>query len=300
MIHRLITPPGAPLPPLDTTTWFAGGGAPDKSSPIDHFYKNCDGINKLVILQPYLNKTTPLPSELATISILGYMSAFESYLRTMLSRLISFDEYARFVVERKTVTFGAAMHHKADQLPDALLEGTSFASRDNIKDALKEYLRLKPQDVPDIDKPLKDFQRICEMRHCCVHRFGRLGSNNAITLGLANHSNLLDASILLDIDQLQAILLSLRILVRTINTNLFTAIIERTTISEIKDERFPFSYPVKWTWRWPSDRARFRRYYALFSSNDVASPSPDEQLVYKSFRDESLRRLRPSRASRTP
>lgn len=283
-LHQLITSPAGGMPVLKTSAIFKHEAVQEKLSPIDQFTINCNGIAKLIMEQRYLEKHDPVPPEMATIVILGYVSAVESYLRAILSSLITIDEYVQFVVERKTLTYGAVLHHKASLLPDALLEGTSFASRENIKDALKEFLRLQTVKMTGVDDALKTFQRVCEVRHCCVHRFGRLGSNNAISLGLAEHSSLLEARVEPDIDILQDVLLSMRVLVRVLNASIFTAVIERTAKKSVQDDKFPYVYSTTWKWKWPSDRARFAKYYNLFASKKDISVSPDAKDVYESFR----------------
>lgn len=285
-LHKQITPPSGPMPSLRTSAIFKHESPVERLSPIDRFTVNCNGIARLVMEEDYLRGTKPVPSELATVVILGYVSAVESYLRAMLSGLIAIDEYAQLVVERKTLTYGAVLHHDAGLLPDALLEGTSFASRDNIRDALKEYLRLFTAKMPGVDEALREFQRVCEVRHCCVHRFGRLGSNNAISLGLAEHGALLEARVEPDIDQLQEVLLSMRVLVRVLNTAIFAAVIERTGTATIKDEKFPYSWTRSWSWRWPTDRRRFLGYYDLFASTKDVITSPPPRDVYSSLREE--------------
>ena len=292
-VHQQITPPSGRMPSLRTNEIFKHETQAERLSPIDQFTVNCNGIARLVMEEDYLLKRTPLPAELATLVILGYVSAVESYLRAILSGLITIDEYVQLVVERKTLTYGAVLHHDADLLPDALLEGTSFASRENIKDALRDYLRLQTARMPGVDEALKEFQRVCEVRHCCVHRFGRLGSNNAISLGLTEHGALLEARVEPDIDQLQDMLLSMRVLVRVLNSSIFTSIIERTGQSTIKDDKFPYTWAQNWTWRWPSDRRRFMRYYDLFASTKDVMTSPSANDVYSSLRN-SLKKSGPS------
>lgn len=272
------------MPSLRTSDIFKHEADRRRLSPIDRFTVNCNGIARLVMVEDYLRRIEPVPSELSTVVILGYVSAVESYLRALLSGLIAIDEYVQFVVERKTLTYGAVLHHDIELLPDALLEGTSFASRENIKEALSQYLRLQIAKMPGVDEALKEFQRVCEVRHCCVHRFGRLGSNNAISLGLAQHGALLEARVEPDINQLQEILLSMRVLVRVLNTAIFAAIIERTGRPTVNDDKFPYIWTSNWTWRWPSDRRRFNRYYDLFASTQDVVTSPSAQDVYSSFR----------------
>ena len=64
-----------------------------------------------------------------------------------------------------------------------------------------------PSDVDDI---LGHFSKVCQLRHCIVHRFGRLGSKNMIELGLTEHKNYLEKPLKLNFDQLNAIFLVCR------------------------------------------------------------------------------------------
>lgn len=283
--HESITLLGGKVQPLDTKLLFDAGGAGSSLSPVDRFIENCNDINKLT-LTSYLTGVLPLPPELGSIVLLGYVSAVESYFRAMIAGLVHLDEYVRFLAEAREITFGAAVHHDAQSLPEALLEEITFSSRDNIVAALKDFVRVRVAQNKDLESPLSNYQRICELRHCCVHRFGRLGSRNAIKLGMSSHSTLLEKPLRMNIHQLQEVALALRILVKAVNATVFKTVIERTAKQAIADDngKKHFEYSWAWKWKWNSDRARFQRYYSLFASERDATPSPEVRVVYDSFR----------------
>ncbi|WP_426181845.1 hypothetical protein [Rhizorhabdus sp. FW153] len=179
----------------------------------------------------------------------------------------------------QTLPYGAAYHHAKDRLPEALLEGYSFSSAKNIADALDEVLgiQLKGSEVQAV---MGDFSRICELRHCCVHRGGRLGSRNAIKLGLDAHGQLLERPFRPSVDDLQDIADTLRTFVKTFNNFLFATVLERTvrhggaTVPEV---------PWTWRWDWAQDKRHFAPYYRIFASQADVPPSPSLRRAYTSF-----------------
>ena len=126
----------------------------------------------------------------------------------------------------------------------------------------------------------EEFARICELRHCCVHRGGRLGSRNAIRLGLDLHGQLLERPFRPSVDDLQGIADTLRTFVKTLNNFLFATVLERTvrhggaTVPDV---------PWTWKWTWAEDRPHFADYYRVFASQTDVPPSPSAQKSYASF-----------------
>lgn len=64
------------------------------------------------------------------------------------------------------------------QIQEKLFEKGAIASKENIKESIKNFLgiNLQKSEDPDLDKILEDFSKVCQIRHCLVHRFGLLGS----------------------------------------------------------------------------------------------------------------------------
>lgn len=62
---------------------------------------------------------------------------------------------------------------------------------------------------------------VCQLRHCIVHRFGFLGSNNAITLGLATHKNYLEKPLVISFSHLNEMVQVCENTVKLINNFLF-------------------------------------------------------------------------------
>jgi hypothetical protein len=265
------------LTPLDTVGLFAPTTAPIDPSPLDQFIANTELINVI-----YMPVPEPLPGELGTLVLLGYMSAVESSCRALLRGLINIDEYTRRIAEPMTVSFGAAIHHKQTLLPEALFEELSFAGSRNVESMIKELIGIKGQLPHEVQSVLTEFRKICELRHCCVHRFGKLGAKSAIMLGLARHAQILEHPFAPTKDDLQEIADLLRTFVKTVNNFVFLSVLNRTV-----DSRDRSGHPmqtISWYWNYRKDRRRFLSYYNLFAAITDSPPSPSAISVYDSFR----------------
>jgi hypothetical protein len=260
----------------DTTAMFGKDGGDDNVSPIDVFISNTNSLNTLYV--GHLSGQVPLPAELGTLVLLGYMSAVESYFRAVLRGAIRIDRRAQRSVELMQVTYGAAVHHRPELLPEALFEGTSFAGKKGAIDFVKSVLGLTGNLPATIDSVLPPFLAICELRHCCVHRFGKLGSQNAIRLGLGEHSTLIERPFQPAVDDLQEIGDVLRTFTKAINNWLWSELIKRTVRQRPQDTDV-----VDWSWTLKEDEVVFRRYHTLFASVTDSPPSPSAEEAYNSF-----------------
>jgi len=276
--YNLITTTQA-FPNITTQNMFSSVAADTSLSPVDTFLEDTDEINKLY-LSYAINSTDDLPKGLGAMVLLGYTSAVESYFRSVVRRLVNLDDVAKRKAEPMTLSLGAALHHKAGMMPEAILEGYSFTSEQNIDEALKNVLDIKGTKPERVALALREYSRICEIRHCCVHRFGRLGSRNAIKLGLSDHSTILERPFAPTVTDLQEIADLLRTFVKTMNNFIFANIISRTVK---RGGVMNDGYSWTWVWLWSRDRHKFKKYYDLFASTKDVTPSPIIREVYDSF-----------------
>lgn len=245
-------------------------------SPIDLFIINTKELNKL------MGKN--YNSALGNLILLGYISATESYFRTLIRKLIIADEYIHTIIAEKNVSYAAAYHHTKDLLPEALLEDYSFASTKNINDALRDLLGIKGNKPDNINEISKEFSKICELRHCCVHRFGKLGSKNATKLGLDTHSDYLEKPMKLeetDINELANIVTSF---VKVFNNYIYKTIIERTVDNKNKEKAGEKYYKEEWSWNFNKDKRRFKKYYDIFYTREDTIKSVPIKESYNLFR----------------
>ena len=257
-------------PCLNTVELFDCLYIENSASAIDKYIENCKEINKLWAT------STEISPEFARLLLLGYVSAIESFIRTVLRSIINNDAKAQSDAHSYVVPYGAVLYHHKKTIAEALLEGYSFASDKDIKKALEKFL-----DISNVSEPIKellaDFEKICQMRHCCVHRFGKLGTQNGIALGLESHSKALEKPLALNKDTLGNIASWLMSFAKALNNYMFRTLLDRS----VSDKN---PYRIEWQWTFAKDKAKFARIYLLFATTKDGIPSPSAEELYNRFK----------------
>ncbi len=281
-----ITPFSAPTKgKLDTENWFNQKHVTSVQSPVDEFRANLAQINVLYLGAHTRGDYTPI---LGSLVYLGMVSAAEGYFRSLLRRLILMDEACRHNASSRTLTYGAALHHAEDLLPEALLEGVSLASTKNIATELKTLCNIsqmsKDGNVPAaLERLFHNFESICQVRHCGIHRFGKLGSQQALRLGMDKHKPLLEKPLALSVQQLQEIAEALEALIRAVNSYCFADILKRTYSAGPTGKEKTKLYQDTWQLDWAQDQKRFTEYYEIFSSVGGSQSSDSVEYMYAAF-----------------
>jgi hypothetical protein len=247
-------------------------------SPIDQFFENTLRLNKLWATK---GPEFALEPELGILLLLGYVSAVESYMRALIRRIIDLDPYAQLCCENQMLSFAAAMHHKSAMLPEALLEESVFSGKKGILSAITKFVDVDLNQNKEIIALLDQYDAVCELRHCCVHRFGKLGTKNAVSLGLQGHKRFLEKPLKLGVADIGAIADLLLTVVRVMNNELFKRILTRTVTGTQKGT---VKLGSDWTWNKARDRIQYRRYYTIFASTKDAQQSPSADDLYERFR----------------
>lgn len=261
---------------LDTSALFDTEHDDADISPIDQFIENCQPLNLLWAREQ--KNQEKLPPEIGVLLILGYVSAVESYMRALIRRLIVCDSFSQKCCETYPVSFGAVSHHEVDALPDALLEETIFSSKDGIIKALAKFVNFPIKPSNPLINLLDQYENVCQLRHCCVHRFGKLGTKNAIALGgLKTHKACLEKPIRLTQKEMSSIAQLVYVLVKSINKEVFRAVMVRSVRGTLDGDT---TLCIGWTWDFKQDSEEFDRYYAVFA----AKKSPDAAVLYERFR----------------
>ncbi|KAI3594347.1 hypothetical protein D9X30_0579 [Cupriavidus sp. U2] len=264
---------------LDTTLFFDQSEVAETHSPLDQFLSNCLRLNALWLKATPGSPLGDILPEFANLLLLGYVSAVEGYMRSLIRRLIRIDPFMQQTCESFQVSFAAAIHHSKDQLPEALLEETAFSSKKELSSGLTKFIGF--QSIPKSLVPhLDQYEQICQLRHCCVHRFGRLGAKNAVALGLGRHSGALGRSITIRRAHLEDITDVLFTLVKAVNNEVCGFILERAATAQLT----PVSEKgVGWTWKWASDKRRFSAYYDVFATTLDAQKTPAVRELYSRY-----------------
>lgn len=254
--------------PVITTELFDIDFEHSTHSALDDFIEKRKSL--FTLFRPYESDITQVPNELINMILLGCISAVESFIRKLIRSIVILDESSRKKCEEIELQYGAVLSHKdSNMLPEAILEKFSFASGKNIKDTVSKVLGLNC-DTPALKKVFEEFTKICELRHCVVHRFGLLGSKNAIKLGLDDHIRFLEKPMQINFDQLNQIVLVCENLVKALNNYLFSEVLERTFRDKTE----------LWYFDFRRDKKIFQKYYKLF--RDSTNTEKDIE-IYRKF-----------------
>jgi len=266
------------LEDLATERYFDASHEDSSSSPIDLFIENSTRLNKLWVTR---DPEETLEPELSVMLTLGYVSAVESFMRALIRRVVEIDLHAQVGCETYVLTFAAAKNHKQAMLPEALLEETVFSGAKGLKDGLKKFIGIEVNSS-GLNKLLDHYVKVCEIRHCCVHRFGKLGTKNAVQLGLDKHKKLLEKPLQLRTKDVASIADLLFSLVKAINNEIFGFLLRRSAVMKLPKSE---AVGIGWTWNWQKDRKKYMEYYNIFCSALDEKPSPPARELYDRFRD---------------
>lgn len=211
---------------------------------------------------------------LVNLVMLGFVSLVESYCRCIIRRILLVDKNAMSYSFKNNVSYAAAIYHKKEILPEALLEDASFISEKNILDTIKTFtgLSIDKQKSVSVIAALQKYEQICQLRHCIVHRSGLFGTKNALKLGLERHHLFLEKPIIISYEAIQSIASVCDNVVKEVNDELFNLLLDG--IAEQYD----------WTGDLRKDKKIFSKYFDIFYSS-VANPNRNEELkqCYYSF-----------------
>lgn len=260
---------------LDTTSLFDQSFRENSNSPIDTF------IDKIRNLSTLVNPAT-FDELVGNLVILGSVSAVESYMREVIRKCVLIDSESKIKCEKHPLTYGAAISHDYNLMPEAILEDFSFAGKKNIVNALKELLGIQGHIDNSLNAALDEFSKVCHLRHCLVHRYGKLGTKNAIELGLDRHKNCIEKPLKIDyirLQECQAICLST---VKEINNFIFRKILLRLICNEQNKKKTS----VIWKWDFRQDKTLFNTYYKiLVSTNAIPTTHSDLKNAYDTYRN---------------
>lgn len=260
---------------FDTRQWFQSDHLDSDVSPIDQFIENAVDLNRMWLGRDSLER------KLGMLLILGYVSAVEGFLRALIRRIVMIDPFSQVHCESVTLTYAAARHQPKELLPEAILEEVVFSSSKHVLSNFSKFLDWNLRTNKSIEDLLSRYNAVCELRHCCVHRFGKLGAKNAVELGLESHKAYIEKPIFLGHSSLVSIVDLLFTLVKSINNEAFRFVLERAATCAVKGRD---AAEFKWTWNMNKDRKRFLSYYRVFASEKDAMPSPTSADLYRRYR----------------
>jgi hypothetical protein len=192
-------------------------------SPIDEFYTTRTSILKCAT--PDLLKNADF---LAPLMLVGLVSAVEHYIRTLFSRLITICPLSKKHSAEKSINLGAVLWHGACDAERGAFEHLSFSDAEPIRKACRDFLGYEIKKSNQIESALKEYAKVCHLRHGIVHSSCFLPGRNAIFLNMPPNTN--PQSISFGFGEVQESAAICNGLVVSLNTELFFELCRRWAV----------------------------------------------------------------------
>lgn len=218
---------------------------PRAEAPIDIFYRSSQDLLR-VGTPPFLSANPAM----GPLLLVGLVSATENFFRDALARIIQICPIAKAASADQSIKLGSVVWHGAIDVERGAFDHISFADVDNVVSSSKKFIGYQIQK----SGILKEFEKICELRHSVVHSGAVIAGKNAIRLQIPATSGALRVGI--GFAELQEAGDVCTTLVASVNTELFNEMARRWAVE----------WPKLPSWDSTQRHARFRALWEIFYS----------------------------------
>lgn len=219
-------------------------------SSIDKFYKSMRDILG-VAKEPQFLKDNCI---LGPLLFVGVVSCTENYFREIMSDTIQICPICQAASATQNISLGSVIWHSGCNVEKGSFENISFASAEAIVKTSGKYLKFKIDQTGLAYSALKEYDKICELRHGIVHSNAIIAGKNAIKLGIKSDEKVVKVNI--GYKQLQECAAICTSLVISYNSELFVLIAKRWAIDWVK-------LPL---WDSKNDNKNFNKIWKIFYS----------------------------------
>lgn len=167
---------------------------PKKVSAYDDFFiqfrelirRSGDGTDELIV----------------RLCLLGMTSITEEFFRRLLSGLTSICPKARAIAIKESVSVGASLYYSKTEIGYAIFEHISFSDIDTIMKWTRKLCEVEIPITSSLADALREFGKVCALRHAAIHSNGRLGANNIAEIGVISQQ---PVAVALGLDSFQSI-----------------------------------------------------------------------------------------------
>lgn len=158
-----------------------------KASAIDNFYASTSST--LTKINPAFIAT--YGHDMAGLLFVGLISATENYFRDILGLILSICPRAQAHAADEKVQLGSLLWAEDHLRNRSAFEFMAFSSADNIRKTVSNFACHQVRQNGSFDFMLKEFDKLCELRHAVVHSGHLVAGKNAIKLGLKRSTGVL-------------------------------------------------------------------------------------------------------------
>lgn len=148
-----------------------------EESPIDEYYAHAKAL-LLLVTRPEIERDDML----MRLLVLELVSTAELYFRRILSGVISVCPLVATVASKRPLLLGAIEYYKKSALGYALLDGVSLSGEGEVKRQTANITGIEVKPNSSVHEALRDFEKVCQLRHVIVHAKGEAGSKNVSDL----------------------------------------------------------------------------------------------------------------------
>ena len=233
----------------------------ERQSPIDSFHASLREL--LSIATPNFLASHPI---LGPHFLGGVVAATEEYLRSLLGEILAICPTSQAHAAGKQIHLGAALWHGRDIFSRGAFEGMAFTGERNVVDTITNFLDYSIKKTDRVWDVLKEFEKVCQIRHGVVHSGCTMPGKNAVILGLSPMNGIPRLKVgFAELQECADVCTSLAV---SLNLDLFNLIAKRWA-STWRD--FP-------SWNEMSEHKHFKRvwriFYSGFDANGALINSP--------------------------
>ncbi|WP_128345710.1 hypothetical protein [Aeromonas caviae] len=191
------------------------------STPIDNFYSTTSEIN---------TKCTPLfisenGNVISSLMLIGLISATENYFREVLGQILSLCPVSQLKSVEQKIQLGSLLWGDKSAHNKTAFEFLAFSNSKNVIDTFNNFLGHQVSQHGSWKIGLREYDKLCELRHAIVHSDNIIAGKNAIKLVLQKNKKPLRIKI--DYANLQNASLVCTSVVQAANNELFEMMIGR-------------------------------------------------------------------------
>lgn len=192
-----------------------------KSSAIDDFYASTNST--LTKIDPTFIST--YGHDMAGLLFVGLISSTENYFRDILGFILSICPRAQAHAADEKVQLGSLLWAEDYLRNRSAFEFMAFSSADNIRKTVANFACHQVKQNGTFDFMLKEFDKLCELRHAVVHSGHLVAGKNAIKLGLKKSTGVLRVKFeYADLQSTGSVCTSL---IQSANNELYEALVSR-------------------------------------------------------------------------
>lgn len=200
-------------------------------SPIDLFYNRT-----FEILKAGTPEFIAANKSIASLFLVGLVSATENYFRDILSSIIRICPLAQRKASDQNINLGSVVWHGIGKVERGAFEHLSFADMQTIKNTSNKFIDFDIKANSPIEPILKEFDKVCELRHGIVHSSSILPGKNAVKLQISGDAG--PRAINIEYSQLQECALICNALIATYNIELFQEMCRRWAVVWPKENTY--------------------------------------------------------------